>query len=104
MARSTTPAYRIETRTTGCRNYAESPMEWRSRSGRGLTGYGVPNNANLETFVEKMNTSFAPGGANAHLRENDPDYSIVAAQIVRQRDGKVMASVGEMTQPLFEAI
>lgn len=79
-------------------------FEWRVRSARGLTGYGAPNNANLQTFLDKMNESMEPGGCNEHLRKSDPMFRYVAGRIVRQSDGQVMAEVGEMKQPAFEVV
>lgn len=85
---STTPTYRIESKARSPR-VVSTPMEWRSRGSRLRPGYGRPTEANLEAFVQKMNSSMDPGGANAHLGSA---HHIVSAQIVRQTDGKVMAT------------
>lgn len=79
-------------------------MEWRVRGRRGLTGYGTPTEENLQRFLDTLNASMDEGGCNAHLRDDDPMFKYVAARIVRQRDGKVMAEVGLMQQPMFEVV
>lgn len=79
-------------------------MEWRVRGRRGLSGYGKPTEENLQRFLDTMNASMEKGGVNAHLREGDPMFKYVAGRIVRQSDGKVMAEVGLMKQPMFEVV
>lgn len=93
----TTPAYRIESQARSPR-VVSTPMEWRSRSTRLRTGYGAPTDANLERFVQKMNATMDPGGCNAHL---GPNHHIVSARVVRQSDGKVMATY---QAPAFQVV
>lgn len=96
-AMNTTPTYRLESRARSPR-VVSTPMEWRARGSRLRPGYGSPTEANLEAFVQKMNASMDPGGVNAHL---GCAHHIVSAKIVRQSDGKVMATY---EAPAFQVI
>ena len=60
-------------------------VRWTSQAWR--REYGRPTEANLAKVIQSLESSTAPGGANAHLGITQ----VAAARIVRQRDGKVLA-------------
>lgn len=106
MSVSRTPTYRVETRSVSCFEMTQSKgaMEWRTRGRHGVRGYGAPTEQNLQAFLDSMNASMEPGGCNEHLRKHDPMFRYVAARVVRQSNGQVMAEVGQMEQPAFEVV
>lgn len=93
MARSITPTFRIEHRVSGSRPMAMTNSGWRSRKSGPFPGYGRPTEKNLQAYIAKFNASLEPGECNAHVRDSDPEYKLIAARIVRQEDGEVVASI-----------
>ena len=92
MGRSVTPTYRVEIESTpDCHMTAAI---WRKE-------YGRPTEANIKVYVEKFNESLKPGGCNEHIGKAHPESRMLGATIVRQADGKVMASY---RVPMFQVI
>ena len=90
MGRITTPPYRIEFTCVGS---VQTPAVWRVKGSGQLPGYGSPNNANLAKYMAFTNASYLPGGCNEHVTKAFGQGAIpVAARIVRQADGEIVAT------------
>lgn len=81
MGRISVPKYRLE-KLDNFRKWDR--CAWRGR----------PSRARLEKDLAAWNKSLVPGGANEHLiRDLGLGFCWVAARVVRQSDGAVMATV-----------
>ena len=81
MGRSTMPAYRLEMKLADgqtCR------CAWQVNGRANRPGDGVPNDDNVRRYVELQQETYQEGRVNAHL----VGIVIVAARLIRQRDGK----------------
>ena len=79
-----TPTYRIEYQVKGAH---WTPGAWRTDA---KLGGGRPTDANLSKWCDAMQASTQPGGCNAMLGAT----TILAARIVKQSSGAVVASFG----------
>ena len=83
MGRTTTPTYRLEISIPKARM---TPMAWKSKE------YGKPNAANLEKYIMAFAKSLKPGGANSHITKAYGFQPPVAARVVHQSTGNVIAT------------
>lgn len=86
MGKSVTPPYRLEMSGT-------THSAWRVKEQYGIPGDGQPNDANLMRYLLSFAASLKLGGTNQHISKAlgyipYPTW----ARIIRQRDGKIMAS------------
>lgn len=99
MGRSYTPKYRLEYRdnSVACRrnpNYFHTICPPK--------GFGTPTERKLSEYRRALNTSFAPGGVNAHVSEAAGHVVHVGrVRAVEQKTGRVVAST---VAPMFEVV
>ena len=96
MGRSYTPKYRIEVK-------CNVPMDWLGCWDS--KQYGRVSNVNAEKYRTTFNQSFLPGGVNAHVSEARGVVPwIYHVDVVRQSDGKVMASAHAPAFEIMETV
>lgn len=93
MGRVVTPTYRVEYRVNSGYHTLQC---WDSKS------YGRATEANLEKWRQALNKSFAPGGVNYHVSEdNGVVVHVSSAKIIRQSTNEVVAKT---KAPMFEVV
>lgn len=89
---TTLPKYTVAV-TTNVPNCGITPAIWRVRARGPIPGYGKPNRANLQRYIAQFNASLEAGGANAHLREQWPNFAITSGTIIVQESGEELVYV-----------
>lgn len=101
MGRCATPSHRVEyTKVLGRSMFTSAA--WRSAAKYGAPGMGRPTVANLAAHVASLNASMLPGGCNEHIARAFGETIVLAAQIVHQASGDVVARYAAPAATLVE--